>query len=343
MNGKMERKLVERMSGSALAVILCIGLVLLCGTAVRAAQSATSSAKMRVRSAAGAANAPAHPAKSNGGNHEGITVHGWWTIEVRDPDGKVVTHREFENTLNSSGGQVLSDLLLGSAVPGGFDIHLAGPNGSLIINTPSVAASGICAVFGAICSATLVSTPSAGGFTLSGQFNVPALAAGSITQVSTDVYVCGNGTNIGNIGPLTVSNVPVPLEPTACVAPFPFGSGVTVTNGLGSLAISGPGVNYKVGDIVTVQGGSGAGTAEILATDANGGATQATILAPGTGYTAGTEVATGGSGFGLVFKVVPFTENTPAAVGYPFTSAPIAAINVTGGQTVAASVQISFQ
>ena len=33
------------------------------------------------------------------GTQEGIKVHGHWTIEVRNPDGKVVTHTEFENAL----------------------------------------------------------------------------------------------------------------------------------------------------------------------------------------------------------------------------------------------------
>ncbi len=33
------------------------------------------------------------------GAHEGIKVHGHWTIEVRNPDGTLVTHREFENSL----------------------------------------------------------------------------------------------------------------------------------------------------------------------------------------------------------------------------------------------------
>ena len=32
-----------------------------------------------------------------GGPTEGITVHGHWTIEVREPDGKLVSRSEFEN------------------------------------------------------------------------------------------------------------------------------------------------------------------------------------------------------------------------------------------------------
>jgi hypothetical protein len=34
-----------------------------------------------------------------GGQHEGIKVHGHWTIEVRNPNGELVTQREFENSL----------------------------------------------------------------------------------------------------------------------------------------------------------------------------------------------------------------------------------------------------
>ncbi len=44
------------------------------------------------------------PEKRTSGPHEGIKVHGHWTIEVRNPDGKLVTHREFENSLAQSAG-----------------------------------------------------------------------------------------------------------------------------------------------------------------------------------------------------------------------------------------------
>ncbi|HEY6273708.1 MAG TPA: hypothetical protein VIX19_17145 [Terriglobales bacterium] len=59
--------------------------------------------------------------RSGGGAHEGITVHGHWTIEVRNPDGSLVRHIEFENSLdpgfsipNPTAGQPPT-----SVVPGG--------------------------------------------------------------------------------------------------------------------------------------------------------------------------------------------------------------------------------
>jgi hypothetical protein len=61
-----------------------------------------------------------------GGQHEGIKVHGHWTIEVRNPDGSVVTHREFENSLQSSGGTSLASILAGTASPGMWEIRLNG-------------------------------------------------------------------------------------------------------------------------------------------------------------------------------------------------------------------------
>jgi hypothetical protein len=51
-------------------------------------------------------------AESSGGPKEGIKVHGYWTIEVRNPDGKLVTHREFENALQDNGAKSLA-LILG--------------------------------------------------------------------------------------------------------------------------------------------------------------------------------------------------------------------------------------
>jgi len=72
----------------------------------------------------------AAPGKSvPNGNHEGITVHGHWTIEVRNPDGKLVSHTEFENALvQPSGAQDLTAILSGNYVPGGYVIDLGSPN-----------------------------------------------------------------------------------------------------------------------------------------------------------------------------------------------------------------------
>jgi hypothetical protein len=46
-----------------------------------------------------------------GGPGEDIKVHGNWTIEVREPDGTLVSHSEFENALYQSGAATLSWVL----------------------------------------------------------------------------------------------------------------------------------------------------------------------------------------------------------------------------------------
>jgi hypothetical protein len=79
------------------------------------------------------------------GQPEGITVHGHWTIDVRNPDGSTVRHVEFENSLDPGfsvpaatatfpvpgGVQLLLSMLNGTASPslGNWGIMLVGPSG----------------------------------------------------------------------------------------------------------------------------------------------------------------------------------------------------------------------
>ena len=53
--------------------------------------------------------------KPGDASHEGIKVHGHWTIEVKNPDGSVATHHEFENSLQSQGLNLLNSLLSSSS------------------------------------------------------------------------------------------------------------------------------------------------------------------------------------------------------------------------------------
>lgn len=62
---------------------------------------------------------------------QGIQVHGHWTIEVRDPDGSLVTRREFENALGNTGPDALAGFLSRATSPGGWAVLLAGATGPL--------------------------------------------------------------------------------------------------------------------------------------------------------------------------------------------------------------------
>jgi hypothetical protein len=51
------------------------------------------------------------------GQHEGITVHGHWVIDVRNSDGKFVSRTEFENALSPGFPFPFSNYALGNSVP----------------------------------------------------------------------------------------------------------------------------------------------------------------------------------------------------------------------------------
>jgi len=68
---------------------------------------------------------PVKPAgESMGVPKEGIKVHGHWTIDVRNPDGTLVTHREFENALINNGAVFLARVLGRQATTGFWTIRM---------------------------------------------------------------------------------------------------------------------------------------------------------------------------------------------------------------------------
>jgi hypothetical protein len=133
MTEKRQPKSIDVTLGRALALLFSLALVLFCA-APSWAQAAPPAAKTSAKLAA-AATASAQHAKSNGGTHEGIIVHGWWTIDVKNPDGKVVTHREFENSLARA--TVLGTFLAGTAAPGAWSVQLAANGGLIRIDPPN--------------------------------------------------------------------------------------------------------------------------------------------------------------------------------------------------------------
>jgi hypothetical protein len=93
----------------------CSVLLMLCGGQAGLAQQSAGQAATEEK----AATAPAKP----GG--EGIKVHGHWIIDVRNPDGSLAQHRDFENSLQD-GGQFLTGLVSGYSVLAGYYIVLVG-------------------------------------------------------------------------------------------------------------------------------------------------------------------------------------------------------------------------
>lgn len=142
MNARLSKGNVVRtgkrhlgLAGLASLALLCAGEVLAQSqpaqtqsTVARPVAVATAPAispgaqPSNARAAAGQGVAQSSSAKAPArkGRPDGIAVSGWWTIEVRNPDGRVVTHREFENALTSAGQSVLADVLSNPGNPAGY-------------------------------------------------------------------------------------------------------------------------------------------------------------------------------------------------------------------------------
>jgi hypothetical protein len=96
--------------------------------------SAGTAAKAQSKQAQGeeSESSVAEEKSSGDGKHEGIKVHGHWTIEVRNPNGTLVSHREFENSLTAGlngGSQGLAVVLGHQATVGGWSVFLYNSNG----------------------------------------------------------------------------------------------------------------------------------------------------------------------------------------------------------------------
>jgi hypothetical protein len=144
-NGKHE--VMARTARQSLVFAALVAMVLSIAGIGGAQSGAPAPAAPSVKAATAPAQAPAAPAaKPAKGQHEGITVHGHWVIEVRNPNGELVTHREFENALSpgltipwSNGGSfslpggasLLSALITGQpmSMPPSWTILLEGPGG----------------------------------------------------------------------------------------------------------------------------------------------------------------------------------------------------------------------
>lgn len=207
-------------SGIRLAVLslLFLGLAGVCmaqASAAPARPAAPAAAVPQAQAAAQSGQTASSGKPASKGAHEGIKVHGHWTIEVRNPDGKLVSHTEFENALNSAAGAlngqtILAALLGRTATESSWSVTLQSPPGtqdSITISEPGSVASAYCnpaPTNGAIqsCSNSLsISAPqcsttngcpflTGNTLTLSGSGTVPQGFTPTIGSVYTGDIVC---------------------------------------------------------------------------------------------------------------------------------------------------------
>lgn len=143
-----------------------------------------------------------------GGPREGITVHGHWEIEVRNPDGTVATRTEFENAL-VAGSAVLSQLMQGRLVPGRWTVAISGVCGTGS-NVCFLIPPGSAATPSGDLSETLSVIDQGATMQLSGSFAAPF--DGSIWSVATTLVGCRGS---------------VPPAPDQCLPTLGMNSGLT--------------------------------------------------------------------------------------------------------------------
>jgi hypothetical protein len=125
-NGKHE--VIAGIARQSLVLAALLAMVLSAASISQAQSSAIPAAAPAAKPAAAPATAPALPTAKPAakGQQQGIMVSGRWVIEVRNPDGKVTAHTEFENAIQPAGMVYLAALLAGNNAPGQLSIMLNG-------------------------------------------------------------------------------------------------------------------------------------------------------------------------------------------------------------------------
>lgn len=132
-------------------------------------------------------------ATPDGVQAESIQVHGKWTLEVRDPDGTVVTSRVFQNSLTTAGQSLLSGILALNITSTAWQVDIFSPSGQELcqdsLSNPQICrlvGTGLATdtwIFETLALTGDASSSGTGTFVLSGSFT--AATNGVIDQVKT--------------------------------------------------------------------------------------------------------------------------------------------------------------
>jgi hypothetical protein len=149
---------------------------------------------------ASAPTCAAQSVEASGASTGGIKVHGHWTIEVRDPDGTVVSRDEVQNAFNTqSGGQFLAQMLAGTITSGAWVVAVGstpechpGSTSFLACTIAEPSASGL-AFDSYNLTATVPTTgPNAGKLVLRGSVRAPS--AMTLHSLQSMLWSCHQGT-----------------------------------------------------------------------------------------------------------------------------------------------------
>lgn len=241
MNSRMNYGVVTQIAQRSLVLVGLLAGTLLVGGFAQAQSNGAAAPEKNARAeeaktnraASASAATPkvtaAVPGKSSpSGPQEGIQVHGHWTIDIRKPDGTVVSHTDFENKLAGQGANFLTGLLAGQLSSGGWGITLGSPSAA---NEPCADASGnpaSCVIESSLlvlgydcpngntyCFTTLSITPNTPPTNPATGLTGPAVLTLQGTAVA--------GNNLGSIGYVNtfISLCTGSTSPSACASQFP--------------------------------------------------------------------------------------------------------------------------
>jgi hypothetical protein len=151
------------------------------------------------------------------GSREGIKVHGHWTIVVKNPDGSLATHYEFENAFaNHLGASTFMNGVLSRAKRVGlWQIALMGDPACYANNAPCWIVEPGTPIEGGVLSATVpTSGPNSGKFVLSGSTTAPRAAQIATVQTQTDDCPPSGTCVVSSFG-FTQKTLPSPINVVA--------------------------------------------------------------------------------------------------------------------------------
>lgn len=158
--------------------------------------------------------------------NQGIKMHGHWIIDIKNADGSLAHHHEFENSIQYDGQNYLIGLMSGYGAAGLWEIYFSSVGAVAGTSPCNSAQYPYCAIVASTtaqpglfvcnglytCATGLTITPTFGiGPTLTLAGSIVATQAGSIGFVGTGMSACG-GAAEGNGYPAAISTV----TPTAC-------------------------------------------------------------------------------------------------------------------------------
>jgi hypothetical protein len=163
--------------------------------------------------------------KTASGMNQNMKMHGHWTIDIKNPDGTLVQHREFENSIQYDGQNYLVGLMSGYGAAGPWMIYFSNVGATTAGSPCNTATYPYCAIVYSTasqpgifacnyytCATGLTITPTFGvGPTLTLAGSIAATQAGTIGVVYTGMNACG-GTAGSSGYPTAISTI----TPAAC-------------------------------------------------------------------------------------------------------------------------------